>query len=117
MDKGIVHDSLEIIAIGRSSPFDVAVKAKLPQQGLEEGRQLVEVWMFQLKNNRDVRADDNSCVGSDDGLVETVPMTLMVPDESVEEVDITAAGGGAHTQSRTRETAHTAAAGGGRKRM
>jgi len=43
----------------------VATKSELPQQELE-GRPLVEVWVFQLEDNKNMRADSNHRVGNDD---------------------------------------------------
>lgn len=64
--SSIVHGPLGIGGIGRNSPIDVAAKAELPKQGLEEGHPLVELWVLQLEDDGDVRANDHCGVGGDD---------------------------------------------------
>jgi hypothetical protein len=66
MDTGVIHGPLGISGVGRNSPINVAAKAELPNQGLEGGRPLVEVWVLQLEDEGDMRADDDRGVGGDD---------------------------------------------------
>jgi hypothetical protein len=66
VDAGIVHDPLRISGVGGDSPVNVVVKAELPHQRLEVGRPLLEVWMLQLEDDRDVRPDGDGGVGGND---------------------------------------------------
>ena len=44
-----------------------ATKAELPHQRLDEGCPLVEVWMLQLENDGDVRADGDRGIVRNNG--------------------------------------------------